>query len=119
MAPWSIEQLARQVPKEEFHRVSWREGSLGEQSSRFAAVRVHSAERHVHGAAPSEQVWLLLEWPEDEKVPTKYYLCSLPAATPGAFSPGGHRTGPWPRYAAAFSICCCAASATARSADGI
>lgn len=82
VAPWSIEQLARQVPKEEFHKVSWREGSLGEQSSRFAAVRVHSAERHVHGAAPSEQVWLLLEWPEDEKLPTKYYLCSLPAATP-------------------------------------
>lgn len=82
VAPWSIEQLARQVPKEEFHKVSWREGSRGEQSSRFAAVRVHSAERHVHGAAPSEQVWLLLEWPEDEKLPTKYYLCSLPAATP-------------------------------------
>jgi SRSO17 transposase len=82
VAPWSIEQLARQVPKEEFHKVSWREGSRGEQSSRFAAVRVHSAERHVHGAAPSEQVWLLLEWPEDEKLPTKYYLCSLPADTP-------------------------------------
>jgi hypothetical protein len=30
------------------------------QSSRFAAVRVHTAERHVHGAPPSEEVWLLI-----------------------------------------------------------
>jgi SRSO17 transposase len=80
--PWSIEQLARQVPKAEFHTVTWREGSRGEQSSRFAAVRVHTAERHVHGAPPSEQVWMLIEWPKDEKVPTKYYLCSLPVDTP-------------------------------------
>ena len=80
--PWSIEQLARQVPKEEFHTVSWREGSRGQQSSRFAAVRVHTAERHVHGAAPSEEVWLLLEWPKDQKAPKKYYLCSLPRSTP-------------------------------------
>lgn len=80
--PWSIEALARQVPKEEFHTVSWREGSRGEQSSRFAAVRVHTAERHVHGAPPSEEVWLLLEWPKDQTAPTKYYLCSLPRSTP-------------------------------------
>jgi hypothetical protein len=45
-------------------------------------VRVHTAERHVHGAPPSEEVWLLIEWPEDQKVPTKYSLCSLPADTP-------------------------------------
>jgi SRSO17 transposase len=79
--PWSIEELVLQVPREQFHTVTWREGSRGEQSSRFAAVRVHTAERHVHGAAPSEEVWLLIEWPEDEKAPTKYYLSSLPADT--------------------------------------
>jgi SRSO17 transposase len=43
---------------------------------------VHTAERHVHGVAPSEEVWLLVEWPRDEKAPTKYYLSSLPADTP-------------------------------------
>ncbi len=80
--PWSIEELSLQVPRGEFRTVSWREGSRGEQCSRFAAVRVHTAERHVHRAPPSEEVWLLIEWPEDEKVPTKYYLCSLPAHTP-------------------------------------
>ncbi len=80
--PWSIEELARQLPKEEFHTVSWREGSRGVQSSRFAAVRVHTAERHVHGAPPSEEVWLLLEWPKNKKRPKKFYLCSLPRGTP-------------------------------------
>jgi len=80
--PWSIEQLALQVPEEDFHTVTWREGSRGEQSSRFAAVRVHSAERHVHGAAPGEEEWLLMEWPKSQKAPTKYYLSSLPDDTP-------------------------------------
>ena len=81
VTPWSIEELALQVPREQFHTVTWREGSRGEQSSRFAAVRVHTAERHVHGVAPSEEVWLLIEWPEDKKSPAKYYLSSLPADT--------------------------------------
>ncbi|WP_395856356.1 hypothetical protein [Cystobacter fuscus] len=26
-------------------------------------------------------MWLLIEWPKDEKAPTKYYLSSLPADT--------------------------------------
>jgi SRSO17 transposase len=80
--PWSIEALAPQVPEEEFHRVSWREGSRGVQSSTFAAVRVHSAERHTKGKPPSLEQWLLLEWPTTETQPTKYYLSSLPAGTP-------------------------------------
>ncbi len=79
--PWAIEQLALELPKEQWHKVSWREGSKGEQSSRFAAVRVHTAERHVHGVAPSEEVWLLVQWPQGEKAPTKYAVCSLPADT--------------------------------------
>lgn len=80
--PWSIEELALQLPREDFQTVAWRKGSLGEQSSRFAAVRVQTAERHVQRAPPSEEVWLLIEWPEEEKAPTKYYLSSLPANAP-------------------------------------
>jgi SRSO17 transposase len=80
--PCAIEALALGIPKAQWHTVSWHEGSRGEQSSRFAAVRVRTAERHVHGAPPSEEVWLLLEWPQGQKAPTKYYLSSLPADTP-------------------------------------
>jgi hypothetical protein len=75
--PWSIEELAVQVPQEDFHTVSWREGSRGERSSRFAAVRVCSAEQHI----PGQEEWLLIEWPKDQKAPTKYYLSSLPGGT--------------------------------------
>lgn len=80
--PWAIEDLALQIPRDEFQTVCWREGSRGEQSSRFAAVRVQTAERHVQRAPPSEEVWLLIEWPKEEKTPTKYSLSSLPANTP-------------------------------------
>jgi SRSO17 transposase len=79
--PWSIERLARELPEEDWHPVHWREGSRGKQSSRFAAVRVRSAARHVHGVAPGQEEWLLVEWPKNEEAPTKYALCSLPADT--------------------------------------
>lgn len=62
--------------------MTWREGSRGQQASRFAAVRVHLAHRHAEGAGPGPEVWLLSEWPRDESAPTKYYLSSLPATTP-------------------------------------
>ena len=63
-------------------RVTWREGSRGSQASRFAAVRVRLAHRHAAGAGPGPEVWVVSEWPRGEATPTKYYLSSLPAATP-------------------------------------
>nr|WP_084610872.1 transposase [Archangium violaceum] len=62
--PWSIESLARELPEEDWHSVHWPEGSRGQQASRFAAVRVRSAARHVHGVAPGQEEWLLVEWPK-------------------------------------------------------
>jgi len=63
-------------------RVTWREGSRGQQASRFAAMRVHLAHRHAEGAGPGPEVWLLSEWPRGAPAPTKYYLSSLPDTTP-------------------------------------
>jgi SRSO17 transposase len=80
--PWSIEELARELPEEQWHQVRWAEGSRGQQSSRFAAVRVRTAERRVHYQPPGEEEWLLCEWPKGEKAPTKYWLSSLSANTP-------------------------------------
>ena len=59
--PWGIAPLALQLPEDDWHTVHWREGSRGPQSSRFAAVRVRSAARHVHGVAPGQEEWLLVE----------------------------------------------------------
>ncbi|NTX51513.1 transposase [Myxococcus sp. CA039A] len=80
--PWTIEELARQLPEEEYRRVSWREGSRGLQSSTFAAIRIQPAEGHVVRKAPGAPEWLLCEWPAGEASPTKYYLSSLPSDTP-------------------------------------
>lgn len=80
--PWSIAQLARELPEEAWHKVTWREGSRGKLTSRFAAVRVRSAEGHTHGKPPGEEEWLLCEWPLGEQCPTKFWLSSLPENTP-------------------------------------
>ncbi len=62
-------------------RVTWREGSRGTQASRFAAVRIHTAQGHRQGEGPGPEVWLLSEWPAGEPSPTKLYLSSLPVKT--------------------------------------
>jgi SRSO17 transposase len=65
--PISIGELA---PRLDYRRVTWREGSRGWQSSRFAAVRIRTAHRHLHCQPPSDEQWLLCEWPEGESAPT-------------------------------------------------
>jgi SRSO17 transposase len=74
--PESIANLASRL---RFRKVTWRQGSKGMQSSRFAACRVKTAHRHVEGHAPGPQEWLLCEWPKSAAEPTKFYLSSLPA----------------------------------------
>jgi SRSO17 transposase len=76
--PISVRALAATLP---FHQVSWRQGSRGWQSSRFAAVRIRTAHRHANGAPPGDEQWLLCQWPMDEKAPTKFWFSNLPANT--------------------------------------
>jgi SRSO17 transposase len=51
-------------------------------SSRFAAVRLRPASRDFNRSEAHAEEWLLIEWPEDEAAPTKYWLSTLPADTP-------------------------------------
>lgn len=60
--------------------VRWREGTKGWLTSRFAAVRVQPSHGYHEGQAPHKEVWLLIEWPESEAEPTKYFFCHLPAS---------------------------------------
>ena len=59
--------------------MSWREGSRGELDGRFAAVRVRPSHRDYWLAEPHAEEWLLIEWPEGKKEPSKYWLSTLPA----------------------------------------
>jgi SRSO17 transposase len=61
--------------------VRWREGTKGALTSRFAALRVRPSHRDYWRAEPWPQEWLLIEWPEDEKEPAKYWLSTMPATT--------------------------------------
>jgi SRSO17 transposase len=79
--PMSIQRYATELGLGNYRRVTWREGSRGKQSSRFAALRIRSAERRTKGRPPGNEEWLLCEWPDGETAPTKFYLSSLPATT--------------------------------------
>jgi SRSO17 transposase len=65
----------------DFRRVTWREGTKGKLSSRFAAWRVRPAHRLSAGQEPLAACWLVVEWPEGEAEPTKYFFSNLPPAT--------------------------------------
>jgi SRSO17 transposase len=60
--------------------IRWRQGTKGWLESRFVAVRVQPSHGFVRGQPPHKEVWLLMEWPESEKEPTKYFLGDLPAS---------------------------------------
>ena len=63
-------------------KVRWREGSQGWLESRFLAFRVQPSHGFVEGEPPHQEVWLLVEWPEEEKEPTQYFFCDLPPTLP-------------------------------------
>jgi SRSO17 transposase len=77
--PVSVAVLAQQLPDGDWQEVTWREGSNTFLSSRFAAIRVRPAHRDHWRASLREEESLLIEWPEQEAEPIKYWLCTLPA----------------------------------------
>jgi SRSO17 transposase len=77
--PLSAEELALGLPVDAWRSVTWREGTAGKLASRFAAVRVRPAHGDMARTEPRPEEWFLVEWPEGEKEPTKYWLSTLPA----------------------------------------
>lgn len=76
----SVRVWATERPKD-FRRVTWREGSKGRMTGRFAAWRVRPAHQLSAGKVPLEPCWLLAEWPAEADRPTKYFFSNLPATT--------------------------------------
>ena len=81
--PQRINAIATSLGRDAFSIVRWREGSRGKQASRFAALWVTPAENHGRGRGrpPPEAVWLLIEWPDGEDAPTKFWFASLSKST--------------------------------------
>jgi SRSO17 transposase len=76
--PVSVKQLALDLPKRAWRKITWREGSAEKLSSRFARVRARAAHLDYKLTASRPEEWLLIEWPEGEKEPTKYWFSTLP-----------------------------------------
>ena len=79
--PVSVKQLALGLPSSAWKDIRWRQGSRETLRSRFAAVRVRPAHRDEKRTEPHPEEWLLIEWPEKESEPTKYWLSTLPENT--------------------------------------
>jgi SRSO17 transposase len=80
--PLSAKALAEELPATAWQDVAWREGSNVELRSGFAALRLRPASRDFNRSAPHPEEWLLIEWPQDEVEPSKYWLSTLPPETP-------------------------------------
>lgn len=76
--PQSAKEVALALPAESWTMIAWREGSTDRLTSRFARLRVRPAHRDYHLHEPRPEEWLLVEWPPEEKEPTKYWLATLP-----------------------------------------
>jgi len=81
-SPVSAKALAESLTAKAWREITWREGTTAEPlRSRFAGVRVRPAHRDRRRSEPWPEQWLMIEWPEGEAEPTKYWLANLPADT--------------------------------------
>ena len=76
--PISVKELALCLPKRAWRTIKWREGAAERLSSRFARARVCVAHGDYQLTESRAEEWLLIEWPEGEDEPTKYWLSTLP-----------------------------------------
>ncbi len=74
----SVKEVAVGLSRKAWRTITWREGTNEWLSSRFARLRICVASRD---GEKSSKEWLLIEWPEGEKEPTKYWLSTLPKKT--------------------------------------
>lgn len=80
--PVAVKDLAYSLPAGAWKKLSWRRGVNKQLASRFAALRVRPAHRDYWRAEPYPEEWLLIEWPEGESEPAKYWLSTLAAEVP-------------------------------------
>jgi len=72
-------EVARKLASAQWRTLTWRVGTKGPQTSRFALVRVWAAHDWTQRSQP-ERVpeWLLIEWPKDAAEPSDYWMLRHP-----------------------------------------
>jgi len=85
----TVKDFAMALPPDAWQDRSWRQGTKGILHSRFAWCRVrptagcYNRKSEIVYRIPEEE-WLLMEWPEGEEEPTKYWLSTMPEGLPVA-----------------------------------
>ncbi|NPV70087.1 MAG: IS701 family transposase [Firmicutes bacterium] len=80
--PQSVLEVAKALGPGSWQRITWRQGTKGDLTSRFAVVRAQPSCGHANHEVRDVMGWLLIEWPEDTTEPTKYWVSNLPEDTP-------------------------------------
>ncbi len=75
----TVRQLARSIAKRRYQRIEWREGTRGTLSARFAFRRVRVSDLHGVPHSQGHEVWLIIEWRDDEARPSRFYLSTREA----------------------------------------
>jgi len=75
--PETAAELVTRLGPKWFRKLTWREGTKSKLSSRFCFVRVKVAEDDGLTLADREPLWLIAEWPDGEKAPSKFLLTTL------------------------------------------
>jgi SRSO17 transposase len=73
----TVKDFALKLPAYNWKTIKWRQGTKHRLVSRFAAVRVLPAHRPAHVKKRPPRQWLLIEWPQGEPGPTKYWFSNL------------------------------------------
>jgi SRSO17 transposase len=76
--PVTVKALACGLAPQVWSTVNWREGTNNQLSGRFTALRVRPAHRDYLGSDMRLEEWLLIEWPEGDAEPAKYFLTTAP-----------------------------------------
>jgi SRSO17 transposase len=74
-ARMSVKDVALKLPRHAWRTITWRQGTCDLLRSRFARIQVHASPTRGRRGQPEET--LLIEWPEGETEPTKYWLSTL------------------------------------------
>lgn len=75
--PVAVKALALTLKESDWETVTWREGADKPLKSRFARLWVRPAHKDYLLTNPRLKEWLVIEWPEGEAEPTRYWLSTL------------------------------------------
>jgi SRSO17 transposase len=77
--PVTVKAVALTLEESAWQTITWREGVDKALTSRFARLLVRAAHEDYRRNEPRPEEWLVIEWPEGEEEPTKYWFSTLDA----------------------------------------